>query len=114
MAVDEFDVLSPFGYGTFQIIAEGVGARGDLLKDSSDNGLLAIFPEDILVKFDKARFATIVHYDYSLDHIAGWGRLSSEELGDVDERGRWSERRRGQSFCCCWIYVYFFMFISCS
>mmetsp|Transcript_36954 Transcript_36954/g.66475 ORF Transcript_36954/g.66475 Transcript_36954/m.66475 type:complete len:87 (+) Transcript_36954:427-687(+) len=80
MAIDEFDVFSPFGYGTFQIIAEGVGASGDLLKDPTDDGLLAIFPEDVLVKFDEARLAAVVHDDYALDHNISGLVISAAEL----------------------------------
>ena len=38
------------------------------MKDASDDRLLTLFAEDVLVEFDKAGFATVVHNYYTLNH----------------------------------------------
>ena len=69
MSVNQFDILSPLGHRSFEVVAEGVGASGDLLEDATDDGLLALFAKDVLVEFDEAGFAAVVDYYYSFDHV---------------------------------------------
>lgn len=69
MPVNELDILPPLRHRPLEVIAEGVRTGGHLLEDSSDDGLLPVIAEDVLVKLDEARLAAIVHDDYAFDHI---------------------------------------------
>ena len=68
MSIYKFYVLPPLRDGSLEIIAEGVGTIGYLLKDPTDDGLLAFLPGHVLVKFDEAWLAAVVHDDDALDH----------------------------------------------
>jgi len=68
MSIDELNIFSPFRHRSFEVIAEGVGSGRDLLEDTSDDRLLPLFAEDVLVELHQTRFPAIVYDYYSLYH----------------------------------------------
>ena len=60
MSVNEFDMISPFGDNSLEVVAEGVGPLTNLLIYPPNHILLLGFTIDRLVELHQARFAMVV------------------------------------------------------
>ena len=76
---------SPNELTPFEVIAKRVGAGGHLLEHPPDDRLLFVLAADVLVKFDEARLAAVVHDDDAFNHIAGAAGY------DGGDKRRWRE-----------------------
>ena len=81
MPINQLDVVAPFWYDALEVIAERVGAGGDLRKDAANDGLLV---RHRVVELRQAGFTVVVDDDDALDHGGGGGVL------EWDRTNEWS------------------------
>ena len=68
----------------FEVIAKRVGAGRHLLEHPTDDRLLPVLPEYVLVELHEAGLPAIVHYHNTLDHFGGFARVGSLMRGRGD------------------------------